>query len=87
MEIRNGEVMKRIALCIGNDKYSILPELKCAVADATAMASKLKGLGFDTELKTDLRLPIRLMITMLCLYIMLDMVSKLMEKISWPILI
>lgn len=55
MRIRNGEVMKRIALCIGNDKYSILPELKCAVADATAMASKLKGLGFDTELKTDLK--------------------------------
>ena len=46
--------MKRIALCIGNDKYTILPELRCAVADATAMADKLKNLGFDTELKTNL---------------------------------
>ena len=46
--------MKRIALCIGNDAYSILPPLKCAIADATAMEKELKNLGFDTELKTDL---------------------------------
>ena len=46
--------MKRIALCIGNDEYSILPALNCAIADAAAMEEKLKGLGFDTELKTDL---------------------------------
>ena len=26
--------MKRIALCIGNDAYSILPALNCAIADA-----------------------------------------------------
>ena len=29
--------MKRIALCIGNDGYSVLPALNCAIADATAM--------------------------------------------------
>ncbi len=46
--------MKRIALCIGNDAYSILPALNCAIADATAMEKELKALGFDTELRTDL---------------------------------
>ena len=46
--------MKRIALCIGNDAYSILPALNCAIADATAMEKELKDLGFDTELRTDL---------------------------------
>lgn len=46
--------MKRMALCIGNDAYSILPPLKCAIADATAMEMELKNLGFDTELKTNL---------------------------------
>ena len=37
--------MKRIALCIGNDAYSILPPLKCAIADATAMEKELKTLS------------------------------------------
>lgn len=46
--------MKRIALCIGNNAYSILPSLSCAIEDATAMADKLKDLGFDTNLKTNL---------------------------------
>lgn len=46
--------MKRIALCIGNDDYKILPKLNCAVADATAIEKALKELGFDTELKTNL---------------------------------
>ena len=38
----------------GNDAYSILPALNCAIADATAMEKELKDLGFDTELRTDL---------------------------------
>lgn len=42
--------MNRIALCIGNNSYSILPPLSCAVQDATAMAAKLSKLGFDTQL-------------------------------------
>lgn len=42
--------MNRIALCIGNDSYSHLPPLSCAVQDATAMADKLRKLGFDTQL-------------------------------------
>lgn len=42
--------MNRIALCIGNDSYSHLPPLSCAVQDATAMAGKLSELGFDTRL-------------------------------------
>lgn len=46
--------MKRLALCIGNDDYSILDKLDCAVADAVAIESTLKQLGFDTILKTNL---------------------------------
>ena len=38
----------------GNDAYSILPALNCAIADATAMEKELKNLGFDTELRTNL---------------------------------
>jgi len=34
--------MKRYALCIGNNDYSILDKLKDAVSDAQAVADKLK---------------------------------------------
>lgn len=46
--------MKKLALCIGNDNYSILPSLSCCIADATAVEQQLKSLGFDTILRTDL---------------------------------
>lgn len=46
--------MKKLALCIGNDTYEILPQLSCCVADATAMEEQLKSLGFDTVLKINL---------------------------------
>lgn len=46
--------MKKLALCIGNDAYTILPELNCCVSDATAMCNQLSSLGFDTILKTNL---------------------------------
>ena len=41
-------VMKRIALCIGNDEYSKMQPLCCAINDATCMSESLKELGFDT---------------------------------------
>lgn len=46
--------MKRIALCIGNNEYSLMSPLSCAVQDATAMATKLTKLGFDTQLAVNL---------------------------------
>lgn len=46
--------MKRLALCIGNNEYTVLPELACAVSDAEAVETKLKELGFDTILQTNL---------------------------------
>ena len=46
--------MKRLALCIGNQEYEVLPKLNCAVADAVSMEEALKELGFDTMLGTDL---------------------------------
>ena len=46
--------MKKLALCIGNDDYEILPRLNCCIADATAIEEQLKNLGFDTILKTNL---------------------------------
>lgn len=87
--------MKRIALCIGNDAYSILPALNCAIADATAMEKELMNLGFDTELRTDLdRTGLADAIfsfadkignydAALIYYTMLDMASKLTETIYW----
>ena len=36
--------MKRLALCIGNQDYEILPKLSCAVADAVSMEEALKEL-------------------------------------------
>ena len=46
--------MRKLALCIGNDDYEILPKLNCCIADATAMEEQLNFLGFDTILKTNL---------------------------------
>ena len=38
--------IKRIALCIGNDEYSSLSVLHCAVADAKAISEELSKLKF-----------------------------------------
>lgn len=46
--------MKRLALCIGNNEYQILPKLLCAVNDAVMIEEKLKELGFETILATNL---------------------------------
>ncbi len=46
--------MNRIALCIGNNNYSSLSKLNCAINDAKAVASSLSSLGFDTICKCDL---------------------------------
>ena len=46
--------MKKIALCIGNDAYEILPPLTCCVNDAKSIDVELRELGFDTVLKTNL---------------------------------
>ncbi|WP_347310935.1 caspase family protein [Defluviimonas sp. SAOS-178_SWC] len=43
----------RVALVIGNDRYAEVPMLEKAVADATAMAARLSGVGFRTQLVTD----------------------------------
>jgi TPR repeat protein len=46
----------RVALVIGNDRYADLPadrQLTRAVNDATAVAGKLKGLGFEVVLRTN----------------------------------
>lgn len=46
--------MKKIALCIGNDEYEVLPPLKYAVLDAQEIESSLRLLGFETILKINL---------------------------------
>jgi hypothetical protein len=46
---------ERVALVIGNDDYSALPNLNNARKDATDMAAKLKGLGFEVILKINAR--------------------------------
>lgn len=46
--------MKRIALCIGNDEYSKMQPLCCAINDATCMSESLKELGFDTICRCNL---------------------------------
>ena len=43
---------KRIALVLGNDKYPTAP-LRNPVNDATAIAAKLRELGFDVTLRTN----------------------------------
>lgn len=47
---------KQIAICIGNDDYlyPCLPKLDCAVSDAASVSDKLKTLGYDTILHTNL---------------------------------
>ena len=44
---------KRFALCIGNDKYTYMQKLDCAINDAKAIAEKLQNLGFDVRVSTD----------------------------------
>ena len=44
---------KRVALVIGNDDYSTLPDLNNARKDATDMAAKLRGLGFEVIVRLD----------------------------------
>ena len=45
----------RVALVIGNDEYSQLPDLNNAGRDARGLAAKLEELGFDTTLALNLR--------------------------------
>jgi len=45
---------KRVALIIGNDKYTTLAELKNPVCDAKAVAFLLQRHGFEVTLLTDL---------------------------------
>lgn len=44
---------ERVALVIGNGDYTVAPDLKNPVGDATAVAAGLKGLGFTVTLLTD----------------------------------
>lgn len=46
--------MKRIALCIGNNAYSNMQPLSCAINDANGVADSLKELGFETRCECDL---------------------------------
>ncbi len=45
---------KRYALIVGNDGYKNVPRLDNAVADAKAIGSLFKGLGYEVSLFTDL---------------------------------
>lgn len=44
---------ERVALVVGNGDYTVAPDLKNPVGDATAVAAGLKGLGFKVTLLTD----------------------------------
>lgn len=44
---------ERLALVIGNGTYTVAPDLKNPVGDATAVAAALKALDFQTTLLTD----------------------------------
>jgi len=46
--------MKRLALCIGNNNYSILPNLSCCIDDANSVAKALIDIGFEVNVHTDL---------------------------------
>lgn len=48
------ECMRRLALCIGNNEYSYLPPLSCAINDANGVADSLQELGFETRCECDL---------------------------------
>lgn len=41
------QAAKRVALVVGNDAYRNIPELRRAVTDAVAVASALRGIGFN----------------------------------------
>ena len=43
-------MLKRYALCIGNDDYEVLPKLNCAIADAESVNDMLANLDFYVEL-------------------------------------
>jgi len=47
-------MLKKLAICIGNDNYKGNQKLKCAVNDATAVSEKLKALGFEVLLHINL---------------------------------
>lgn len=46
-------VAKSLALVIGNDEYTYVPDLQKARADAAGYATLLQGLGFEVTLETD----------------------------------
>ena len=50
------EAASRVALVIGMSKYQTIPTLANTVNDATAIAEKLQGLGFEVERAIDLPL-------------------------------
>lgn len=54
------EAMRRVALVVGNGDYRSADPLKNAVGDAASVAARLKELGFEVVLRTDLgRRPFR----------------------------
>ena len=53
VSISSVEAAKRVALVIGNDSYKTLTKLNNARKDAKDMAGKLKGLGWEVILETD----------------------------------
>ena len=50
----SAQAERRVALIIGNNSYTEVPALGKAIADASAVAETLDGLGFETILATDL---------------------------------
>ncbi|WP_258162251.1 caspase family protein [Rhizobium sp. TH2] len=47
------EAANRVALVIGMSKYQSIPQLANATNDATVIAEKLKGLGFEVDMAID----------------------------------
>eukprot|EP01111_Echinosteliopsis_oligospora_P013461 TRINITY_DN4834_c0_g1_i4.p1 TRINITY_DN4834_c0_g1~~TRINITY_DN4834_c0_g1_i4.p1 ORF type:complete len:247 (-),score=16.21 TRINITY_DN4834_c0_g1_i4:173-913(-) len=47
---------KKVALVIGNDDYTIIPQLQSCVKDAKDVHSQLKSIGFEAELLTNANL-------------------------------
>ena len=45
---------KRLALCIGNNKYKCISPLTCAINDADQMGKVLRRLGYETTIEHDL---------------------------------
>lgn len=62
---------KRFALCIGNDNYTFMQKLDCAINDAKAIADKLHDLGFDVRVSTDTDL-----------YALIEVLSDLEQKVK-----